>query len=113
MKINPPDSQKKWINFPEALQPESMQQECLKHAHTNLRDKLRRGDRASLDIHFKRLWKAQGRHAGEEAFDELLEFKSERNTADALTFENRKDALLLPHKCGTPKGADWVGGVAS
>jgi transposase-like protein len=82
--------------------PEAVQQECLVHAHSNLRDKLRRRDRADLDIHFKRLREAQGRQAGEEAFDELLDFVSERNAAAALALENRKDALLAFHRLDVP-----------
>lgn len=82
--------------------PEAVQQECLVHAHSNLRDKLRRRDRADLDIHFKMLREAQGRQAGEEAFDELLDFVSERNAAAALALENRKDALLAFHRLDVP-----------
>jgi len=82
--------------------PEAVQQECLVHAHSNLRDKLRRRDRADLDLHFKKLREAQGRHAGEEAFDELLDFVSERNAAAALAFEKRKDALLAFHRLDVP-----------
>lgn len=82
--------------------PEAIQQECLVHAHSNLRDKLRRRDRADLDIHFKKLREAQGRHAGEEAFDELLDFVSERNAAAALALESRRDALLAFHRLDVP-----------
>jgi putative transposase len=38
--------------------PDALQQECLVHAQSNLRDKLRRRDRADLDLHFKALREA-------------------------------------------------------
>jgi transposase-like protein len=82
--------------------PDAIQQECLVHAHSNLRDKLRRRDRADLDIGFKKLREAQGRQAGEEAFDELLDFVSERNAAAALALQSRKDALLAIHRLDVP-----------
>lgn len=47
--------------------PEAVQQECLVHAHSNLRDKLRRRDRADPDLRFKALRETQGALAGEEA----------------------------------------------
>jgi putative transposase len=82
--------------------PEAIQQECLVHAHSNVRDKLRRRDRADLDRHFKKLREAQGRSAGEEAFEELLDFISERNAAAALALGNRKDSLLAFHRLDVP-----------
>ena len=84
------------------LWPGAVQQECLVHAHSNLRDKLRRRDRADLDRHFKTFRQAQGREAGEEAFAELSEFVAERNAAAALTLEGRKDALLAFHRLDVP-----------
>jgi hypothetical protein len=48
------------------------------------------------------LREAQGRQAEEEAFDELLDFVSERNAAAALALENRKDALLAFHRLDVP-----------
>ena len=82
--------------------PDAIQQECLVHAHSNLRDKLRRRDRADLDVQFKKLRESQGRQAGEEAFDELLDFVSERNAAAALVLRGRKDALLAFHRLDVP-----------
>jgi len=82
--------------------PAALQQECLVHAHSNLRDKLRRRDRADLDVRFRRLREAQGRQAGEEAFDELLDFVSERNAAAALALRSRKDVLLAFHRLDVP-----------
>lgn len=82
--------------------PDALQQECLVHAHSNLRDKLRRRDRADLDLRFKALREAQGEKAGEEAFDDLLDFVSERNAAASLALRDRKEALLAFHRLNVP-----------
>lgn len=82
--------------------PSAIQQECLVHAHSNQRDKVRKRDRADLDNHFKTLRQAQGKEAGEEAFGELLEFVSERNAAAGIALESRKDALLAFHRLDLP-----------
>lgn len=82
--------------------PDAVQQECLVHAQANLRDKLRRRDRADLDNRFKALREAQGAKAGEEAFDELLDFTAERNAAAALVLKERRDALLAFHRLDVP-----------
>ena len=82
--------------------PEAVQQECLVHAHSNLRDKLRRRDRADLDLRFKALREAQGALAGEEAFDELLDFVSERNAAAAMILRQRRESLLAFHRLDVP-----------
>jgi putative transposase len=82
--------------------PEALQQECLVHAQSNLRDKLRRCDRADLDLHFKVLREAQGSQAGEEAFNALLDFVSERNAAAALALRRRKESLLTFHRLDVP-----------
>jgi len=82
--------------------PDAIQQVCLVHAHSNLRDKLRRRDRADLDLRFKALREAQGAKAGEEAFEDLLDFVSERNAAASLAFRDRKEALLAFHRLDVP-----------
>ena len=82
--------------------PDAIQQECLVHAHSNLRDKLRRRDRADLDLRFKALREAQGAKAGEEAFEDLLDFVSERNAAASLALRDRKEALLAFHRLDVP-----------
>jgi transposase-like protein len=82
--------------------PEAVQQECLVHAHSNLRDKLRRRDRADLDLRFKVLRESQGALAGEEAFDELLDFVIERNAAAALVLRQRRESLLAFHRLDVP-----------
>lgn len=78
--------------------PDAVQQECLVHAQRNFRDRVKRRERAELDGHFKVLREAQGKSAGEEAFDDLLEFLSERNAAAALILRDRRRALLAFHQ---------------
>ena len=72
------------------------------HAQSNLRDKLRRCDRADLDLHFKVLREAQESQAGEEAFNALLDFVSERNASAALVLRQRKESLLNFHRLNVP-----------
>ena len=84
------------------LWPDAVQQECLVHAHSNLRDAVRKRDRADLDLRFKSLREAQGKAAGEEAFEELMEFVSERNAAAALALGARRDVLLAFHRLEVP-----------
>lgn len=78
--------------------PAAVQQECLIHAQRNVRDKVRRRDRAEIDALFKRLREAQGKDAGEEAFEDLAEYLGERNGAAALVLRERKKALLAFHQ---------------
>ena len=80
----------------------SVRQECLVHAHSNLREKVRLRDRAEVDRLFKNLREAQGKEAGQEAFDDLVDFASERNAAAALTLNRRRDALLAFHRLEVP-----------
>jgi transposase-like protein len=82
--------------------PDAVIQECLVHAHSNVRDKVRRRDRADLDLRFKALREAQGRQAGEEAFDELLDFVSESNAAAGLALKARRNVLLAFHRLEVP-----------
>lgn len=82
--------------------PDSVRQQCLVHAQSNLREKVRQRDRADIDRLFKTLREAQGRQAGEEAFDELLEFVSERNAAAAVALKERRGALLAFHHLDVP-----------
>jgi transposase-like protein len=84
------------------LWPDAVQQECLVHAHSNLRDAVRKRDRADLDLRFKSLREAQGKAAGEEAFEDLMEFVSERNAAAALALGARRDVLLAFHRLELP-----------
>lgn len=78
--------------------PRAVQQECLVHMGRHTRDKLRRRDRADFDQHCKNLREAQGAEAGEEAFDELIDFLAERNGAAALALDGRRADLLAFHR---------------
>ena len=82
--------------------PNALQQECLVHQERNVLDKLRKRDRAEGISLFKRLREAQGQEAGEEAFEELLDFVSERNAAAALALQERAGALLCVHRLNVP-----------
>ena len=82
--------------------PGALQQECLVHAQSALRDKLRKRDRADLDNHFARLRDAQGKVAGEEAFGEMVDFVSERNAAAGLVLLERRERLLAFHGLDVP-----------
>jgi hypothetical protein len=48
------------------------------------------------------LRQAEGREAGEEAFEDLREFLAERNAAAALTLSDRRDEILCVHRLGIP-----------
>lgn len=82
--------------------PEAIQQECLIHQERNVIDKLRKRDKAETIGYFKRLREAQGKEAGEEAFDDLLDFVSERNATAGIALENRRSALLSVHHLNIP-----------
>jgi transposase-like protein len=82
--------------------PEAVVQECLVHAQSNVRDKVRRRDRADVDLHFKALREAQGAEAGQEAFDDLLDFVGGCNAAAALALKERRDTLLAFHRLDVP-----------
>jgi putative transposase len=67
-----------------------------------VREQVKRRDRADCDAAFKRFREAQGKEAGEEAWEELIEFLSERNAAVALKLKARKEALLAFHQLDVP-----------
>jgi putative transposase len=82
--------------------PEAVRQECQVHAQANVREKLRQRDRADVDRLFKALREAQGAEAGEEAFEEVLEFVSERNAAAAVALKERREGLLAFQRLNVP-----------
>ena len=82
--------------------PEAIQQECLIRQERNVVKKLRKRDKAETLSHFKRLREAQGREAGEEAFDELLDFVSERNAAAGIALDERRAGLLAVRRLNVP-----------
>lgn len=82
--------------------PDALQQACLVHVERNIADRLRRRDRSESQRLFKRLRQAEGREAGEEAFENLREFLAERNAAAALALSDRREEILCVHRLGIP-----------
>jgi transposase-like protein len=82
--------------------PAARQQACLVHVERNIADRLRRRDRSESQRLFKRLRQAEGREAGEEAFEDLREFLSERNAAAALALCDRREEILCVHRLDVP-----------
>lgn len=82
--------------------PDALQQECLVHVQSSVRDKLRHRDRAELDGYFKIFRESQGEKAGQEAFEELIEWLSERNAAAALCLKEKQESLLAVHRLNLP-----------
>jgi transposase-like protein len=82
--------------------PQALQQECLVHVQRNVRDKLRQRDRAELDGLFKAWRESQGEPSGQEAFDELVDWVSERNAAAGIALKEKEDSLLAVHRLNLP-----------
>lgn len=82
--------------------PDALQQACLVHVERNIADRLRRRDRSESQRLFKCLRQAEGREAGEEAFEDLREFLAERNAAAALALSDRRDEILCFHRLEVP-----------
>ena len=82
--------------------PNAPQQECLIHMQRHTRDKLRARDRSEFDSYCKALRNAQGHEAGKEAFDDLIDFLSERNAAASLALKERQLDLLTLHNLNVP-----------
>ena len=82
--------------------PEAVQQTCLVHLERNIADRLRRRDRSESQRLFRCLRQAEGKEAGEEAFEDLKEFLAERNAAAALALIDRKQETLAVHRLGLP-----------
>lgn len=82
--------------------PDAVQQECLVHIQRNVREKVRQRDRSDVDAAFKRLREAQGEAGGQEAWEELIDFISERNAAAALNLREREQVVLAFHRLNVP-----------
>ena len=80
----------------------AVQQECLVHMQRKTRQKLRVRDRADFDTYCSNLRDAQGKEAGLEAFDAMLDFLSERNAKAALALKEREQDLLGFHCLEAP-----------
>jgi len=82
--------------------PKACQQVCLVHVERNIADRLRRLDRSESQRLFKCLRQAEGKDAGEEAFEDLREFLAERNAGAALALIDQRDEILCLHRLGVP-----------
>jgi len=82
--------------------PQALQQACLVHVERNIADRLRRCERTESQRLFKRLRQAQGKEAGEEAFEELRKYLAERNAAAALALNERREEILCVHRLNIP-----------
>lgn len=82
--------------------PDAVQQECLVHVERGLRGKLSWKHRSEVVNRMNRLRGVQGLEAGEEAFDELLEFVREKNLAASECLEKRRDEILAFHALEVP-----------
>ena len=82
--------------------PDAVQQECLVHVERGLCGKLSWKHQKEVVERMNRLRRVQGAEAGEEAFEELLEFVRGRNLAAAESLESRKDGILSFHRLNVP-----------
>lgn len=82
--------------------PLAQQQTCIIHLERNIADRLRRQDRSECQRLFRCFRQAEGKEAGEEAFEDLREFLSERNAAAALALSDRRDESLTVHRLNLP-----------
>lgn len=85
-----------------AIWPDAVQQECAVHAERETLSKLPKKATAEAVRLFKRFRLAEGREAGEEAFECLLDHLSSHNADAARCLEERKDALLAFHRLDVP-----------
>lgn len=82
--------------------PTAYQQTCVIHLERNIADRLRRKDRSECQRLFRCFRQAEGKEAGEEAFEDLREFIAERNAAAALALNDRRDEALTVHRLELP-----------
>jgi hypothetical protein len=82
--------------------PDAVQQECLVHVERGLCGKLSWKHQKEVVERMNRLRRVQGAEAGEEAFEELLEYVRGKNLAAAENLESRKDGILSFHRLNVP-----------
>lgn len=82
--------------------PDAVQQECLVHVERGLCGKLSWKHQGEVVKRMNRLRGVEGAEAGEEAFEELLEFVRGKNLAAAESLESRKDGILAFHRLNVP-----------
>ena len=85
-----------------ALWPDALQQECLVHVERETLTKLPKKATEEAVRLFKRLRLAEGKEAGEEAFEGVLEHLRSHNADAANCLGERKDALLVFHRLDVP-----------
>ena len=81
-----------------AVWPTAFQQECLVHAERETLAKLPKKAAEEAVRLFKRLRLAEGKNAGEEAYDDILGHLRQHNSDAAQCLEERKNALLVFHR---------------
>lgn len=82
--------------------PDAVQQECLVHVERGVCGKLSWKHQGEVVQRMNRLRRVEGAEAGEEAFEELLEFIRGKNLAAAESLESRKDGILAFHRLNVP-----------
>jgi transposase-like protein len=82
--------------------PDAVQQECLVHVERGLCGKLSWKHQGEVVKRMNRLRGVEGAEAGEEAFEELLEFVRGKNLAAAESLDSRKDGILAFHRLNVP-----------
>ena len=85
-----------------AVWPTAFQQECLVHAERETLAKLPKKAAEEAVRLFKRLRLAEGKNAGEEAYDDILGHLRQHNSYAAQCLEERKNALLVFHRLDVP-----------
>lgn len=82
--------------------PDALQQECLVHIERGLCAKLSWKHQSEVVKRMNRLRGVQGAEAGEEAFEQLLQFVRGKNLAAAESLEGRKEGILVFHRLNVP-----------
>jgi transposase-like protein len=82
--------------------PQAKIQRCWVHKERNLHGYLRHSHRGECSRLIERIRHAQGREAGEEAFEELRVFLQKRNQAAYQSLLEAQDDLLTLHRLNVP-----------
>jgi putative transposase len=82
--------------------PDAIQQECLVHVERVVCAKLAHKDKKGFVAKMNILRGVQGAEAGEEAFDDMLRYVTERNYAAGEALSVRRDCLLAFHRLNVP-----------
>jgi len=82
--------------------PDAIQQECLVHVERVVCAKLAHKDKKGFVAKINILRGVQGAEAGEEAFDDMLRYVTERNFAAGEALSARRDTLLAFHWLNMP-----------